>query len=84
MLCPKCDGEIETTSIGEAVCVGCGKRWENVLHICGEKCKAAVTNVSKMETIETASDLLAILAEMTNIEAAYSEVIDELTLGAKI
>lgn len=84
MLCPRCDGEIETTSVGEAVCTGCGVRWNNIVCVCGEKYRAAVKKIADMVEIEDTKDVLRLLGELKNIEAAYAEAVDELTTGVKI
>ena len=78
MLCPQCDTELD-----QMRCPDCGRTWKNALMIFGEKYNKSMSSLRSME-ITKPSDLLSLVHELTNLDAAYGEIIDALALGEQI
>lgn len=78
MLCPRCDEEMDGLR-----CQECGSTWSNVLMVGGAKYQAIMKTISTLK-VETNRDCLALVGELTKLDAAYTEMIDELTTGAKL
>lgn len=83
MLCPNCETDVEIERSGQVVCHDCGKTWPNALIVFGEKRTAIIARLEGM-TITKNSDCLGLIHELTNLDAAYAEIVDELTMGAQI
>ncbi len=78
MLCPYCDEELVSLR-----CPTCGREWKNSLMVFGDKHSQIAGRISHM-TIQTNRDCLPLLAELSNLDAAYAEIVDALTNGDKI
>lgn len=77
MYCPECDSDL-TSRDGLYACEMCGREWGNALAVFGAK-HARITKQIKEMPITNRIETAMFLQALTALEAAYTEIIDEMT-----
>lgn len=80
MLCPTCDVPLTSPTQVEMTCPACGRTWKDALTVFAEK----IASIRAKYNITPESAPLEILNYYVQVEQLYTEIIDELVIGARL